>query len=367
MVMVLLIAMVSMAFVGSAAAATYYVNPGDSIQATINGAADGDTIVLTGGEYTENVVVNKSVAMISAGLYAYLHTEGWADGEYWWFGTWHDAYNYAWDYTFEYDEAVTVNAADPKQSVFTVESDDVLICNINLDYSGAGSYAWDFYFFNTHHDGYVEWEYLIYDHPMMITGAYKSDAAGILVDGADKTTLMNLDIFENDNGIVLNGATNTYIEDVEMNGNCKEGLLATGCEGIVVYDCVVVDSGKRGIEIEDSADVELDTVLVLNSNKNGIECTNVDGLTMTYVCVEDGAKHGVDLDDCTDIDMTYMYIAGNGRSGLTMNDCDGTTVADSEIAFNTDYGLKTHNVFNVAFVNNDIHDNGQDEKHFNSA
>ena len=35
-----------------AEAAIWYVNPGESIQASINAALDGDTILLADGEYT---------------------------------------------------------------------------------------------------------------------------------------------------------------------------------------------------------------------------------------------------------------------------------------------------------------------------
>lgn len=354
----------SFAFIGNAAAATYTVNPGDSIQAAINGAVDGDTIIITDGDYVENVLVDKSVAIISEGVYEHYVEEGYyAEGFLWWI-----YYDYSWTYEYEYDGAVSVAAAEDSESVFTVTADDVLIQNIQVQINDAGIYE-DFntYWYIFWDYTLIEWTYTRLDNPMTITGAVRSDAAGIMVDGATGTQLINLITYDNDNGIVLNGASDTYIEDVEMLDNNKEGLVATGCDGITLVDSVVVDSGKRGVEIEDSANVEIDTVLVLDSNKDGIRCINVDGLMMTQVCVEDSAKHGVDLDDCTAIDMTYMLIAGSGRSGLTMNDCDGTTVANTEIAYNTDYGLKTHNVFNVDFVNNYIHDNGQDEKHFNSA
>jgi len=41
------------------AATTWYVNPGESIQAAVDGASSGDTIIVREGTYTENVDVNK--------------------------------------------------------------------------------------------------------------------------------------------------------------------------------------------------------------------------------------------------------------------------------------------------------------------
>ncbi|HMV86988.1 MAG TPA: hypothetical protein PKA34_28085 [Blastocatellia bacterium] len=60
----------------SARAATLCVNPGGtggclaSIQAAINAAANGDTINVVAGTYTEDFVINKSVALIGAGASA---------------------------------------------------------------------------------------------------------------------------------------------------------------------------------------------------------------------------------------------------------------------------------------------------------
>ena len=47
------------------AATTWYVNPGESIQAAINGASPGDTIIVRDGTYIENVDVNKSLTIQS--------------------------------------------------------------------------------------------------------------------------------------------------------------------------------------------------------------------------------------------------------------------------------------------------------------
>lgn len=47
-------------------AATWYVNPGDSIQSAIDASASGDTIIVAAGTYHENLVVNKDLILLGA-------------------------------------------------------------------------------------------------------------------------------------------------------------------------------------------------------------------------------------------------------------------------------------------------------------
>jgi len=49
--------------IGCASASTYYVNPGESIQAAVNAADLGDTIVVHSGTYYEHVVVDKKIIL----------------------------------------------------------------------------------------------------------------------------------------------------------------------------------------------------------------------------------------------------------------------------------------------------------------
>lgn len=51
---------------GASGAATIYVQgPAASIQQALDNAADGDTVIVNGGSYTENIVIRKSVKLIS--------------------------------------------------------------------------------------------------------------------------------------------------------------------------------------------------------------------------------------------------------------------------------------------------------------
>jgi len=66
-VLVFAVLFVTLAFVsaGCASAATHYVNPGESIQAAIDNATIGDTIIVRDGPYVENVNANKRLTIQS--------------------------------------------------------------------------------------------------------------------------------------------------------------------------------------------------------------------------------------------------------------------------------------------------------------
>ena len=64
-VMGIVFALAMLAFVGCASAGIIYVDPGESIQAAVNAASDGDTIIVRDGTYTENVNVNKRLTIQS--------------------------------------------------------------------------------------------------------------------------------------------------------------------------------------------------------------------------------------------------------------------------------------------------------------
>jgi nitrous oxidase accessory protein NosD len=67
LIIVVLFATLTFLSVGCVSAATkHYVNHGESIQAAVDAASSGDTVIARDGTYTENVDVNKSLTIQEA-------------------------------------------------------------------------------------------------------------------------------------------------------------------------------------------------------------------------------------------------------------------------------------------------------------
>ena len=65
LIFAVLFATLAFVSIGTASAATHYVNPGESIQDTVDAANSGDTIIVHAGTYTENVDVDKQLTIRS--------------------------------------------------------------------------------------------------------------------------------------------------------------------------------------------------------------------------------------------------------------------------------------------------------------
>ena len=63
----------------TASATVYYVNPGESIQAAVDNASDGDMIIVHDGVYTENIDVDKRLTIQSENGYATVQAANTSD------------------------------------------------------------------------------------------------------------------------------------------------------------------------------------------------------------------------------------------------------------------------------------------------
>jgi len=188
------------------AATTYYVNPGEKIQDTINTASDGDTVTVRDGTYKENVVVNKSLTIRSENGAA----------------------------------STTVEANDTNDHVFWVINDSVNISGFTV--KNATNWRCGIYL------------YLV-DHCTISDNIAVNNDFGIRLTGSHNNTIPGNNASYNDmKGFYLSSSDYNNVTDNTVTSNNEDGIFLENSE-----HCTVVNNIVTGHTSDSSFDI-----LVLN-------------------------------------------------------------------------------------------------------
>ncbi|MDD4496986.1 MAG: NosD domain-containing protein, partial [Methanosarcinaceae archaeon] len=178
-----------------------------SIQAAVDAAWEGDTLLVSPGTYTENVQVNKSVSIISS------------SGN---------------------PENTIVKAADPKKSIFNVTAGSVNISGFSV--SGAS-------------EGYVAGVYLKGVSGCNLSGNVLSDSYfGVWLYESENCTLSENTVTGGRFGIYLEGSDNNFADNNSISSVSASGLCLEEASGNEIskndlqnnsYGIVVLDGGNE--------------------------------------------------------------------------------------------------------------------------
>ncbi|HIH93145.1 TPA: hypothetical protein HA338_03580 [Methanosarcina acetivorans] len=145
-----------------------YIHPGDSIQQAIDNSSSGDIIAVYPGLYKENLIVNKSLIIISK------------PGE---------------------STETKIQAADPEDDIFYVAADNVTICGFNV--TGTDK-AGIFY---------------IGSGGIIVGNKLVSDKYGIYLKKAENITIENNNASQNGRGIYLRDSSRNIVKNNEVSHN----------------------------------------------------------------------------------------------------------------------------------------------------
>ena len=149
-----------------------HVHPGDSIQRAINNSSSGDIIAVYPGLYKENLIVNKSLIIISK------------SGE---------------------STETMIQAADPEKDIFYVTADNVTIIGFNVIGTNKAGICY------TGSGGIIAGNKLV------------SDGYGIYLKKAENITIENNNASQNGCGIYLSDSSRNTLKNNEVNHNWLYG------------------------------------------------------------------------------------------------------------------------------------------------
>ncbi len=298
-------------FVCIASARTWYVLPGESIQAAVNTANPDDTIVVRDGTYLENVDVNKRLTIRSENGFA----------------------------------STIIQAAKSYDPVFEITADYVTICGFTVE--GADIWRYDGIKLKADHCSVLNNKILNTNYGIDLYRASNSNTI------SDNTISSNMP--SSHCGIHLACSCNNNIISRNTISNSDKGIyLACSNDNIISGNTIsnnddgIYLCGSRNNDIRDNIFVN-DGLFVRSSYDNTVENNTVNGKPLVY------------LEDETD------YVISSDEVGqIILVNCSNITAKNFELS-KTTVGIELWKTNNSKIINNNIHSNNNDGVYLNDS
>ena len=291
------------AFISSASASTLYV-PDDhsTIQAAVDAASDGDTIIVRDGTYVENVDVNKSVT---------IKSENGA-------------------------EVTIIQAANLSDSVLEVFSDYVNINGFMVKGAGGMYYFAGIYLFNADHCA-------VSDNIIMLN-KYN---IGINLDSSSNNTLANNTASNNSNGIMLRSSSNNVITD-NIASNNYIGINLDSSSNNTLTNNIASNNDITGIHLESSSYNAITNNTASSNGRDGIflESSSYNAITNNTASSNYAAIYLYSSSN----NMLTGNIVSNNANGVDLRYSSNNTIFLNTFTDNTDsiydYSYHSTNIWN---------------------
>ena len=262
-----------------------------SIQAAVDGASDGDTIIVYPGSYEENVTVDKSVTIES--------TQG-------------------------ADETIVKSGATDG-SVFHVKVNGVTISGFEI-WSTAGDVPGLRYgVYLDHVEGCIVSKNTIWGH----TGA-------IWLDSGHNNILRENEVRDNNTGMELVSSNNNVLESNEVHDNDTVGIYLRFSENNTLLGNEVYNN-QDGVLLRDTSRSNIVVGnTVRNGNRVGIWLISSSNNSVTGNTIYENRSHGV----CLQSSSAGNFVEGNtiyenGDKGISLHGSNGNTLKGNRLYDNT--------------------------------
>ena len=338
LIFVVLFATLAFVSVGCASAATHYVNPGESIQAAVNAASDGDTIIVNPGVYIENVDIPKSLTIKSAS---------------------------------GFPPDTMVYAENTNDHIFEVTADCVNISGFTL--TGTTWYA-GVYLESTNHcnisnnviSNNCRGIFLSFSSNNILTGniASNNDIQGIGLRYSVNNVLTGNTVSNNGYGIYLcyYSSNNTFTNNTASN-NEYEGISLSQSSNSVLTGNIANSNNGHGIYLWDSSNSVLTNNTASNNDHFGIYLSELNNNVLTGNTASN-SYYGIFLAFSSNNVLTNNTALNNDWYGIYLSYSINNVLTGNSAFNNSEYGIfldssSSNKIYNNYFNNtNNAYDNG---------
>lgn len=322
-----------------------------SIQEAIDTAISGDIVVVDEGQYTENIVVNKELSIISNSTNP---------------------------------EDVVIRPRNPEDSIFSVQANNVTIEGFTLSgMKGKGNGIWlydsigcslknniisgNFWgiFLESSDENTIESNFLndndrcgiflVESHQNLVeNNNINNQYDGLVLDSSNSNILRDNLICENSNlGIMLRDDSNgNQLYENKMNNNMFNfgdvgGFNEIDRSNLVNGKSIIYLNGVSDIRIDASSNAgtvccyDCDNItvkdLVVSNNSCGVSFYNAERIILHNLsCTNNG--HGIYLMDCSDCTISNCSVQNNSHAGIYLDDSKKCLVEKNKVFYNY-YGI----------------------------
>nr|WP_321498079.1 NosD domain-containing protein [uncultured Methanolobus sp.] len=339
-----------------------------TITAALANATDGDTIIVTDGTYTENVVVSKEVTILSLNGSA----------------------------------STTVQASSLNNNVFYLTANNVTISGFNITGStNAGIYSqqtsghtisnnivtgnWrGIYFFkvsdNTLSNNIVNncyigiWLYSICDHTTLVSNTVSgNDYSGIQIEYSDSNTLTNNNLSGSEYGLYIYSSTNNSMTGNTMSQNMYNFRLDSGSltdyqhdidtsnlvDGKPVYYLVsqsdeIIPSTAGFVYAITCDNISVSDATFTNVSR-GVMFYDTDNSLLENVTISD-CYYGIYMDHSNSNTLSNSSVSDVSNAGIYMYYSDSNTLSNNSVSDASSQGIYMSYSDTNTLTNNTVHD-----------
>lgn len=335
------------------------VNPGESIQAAIDAAEEGDIICLARGLWTETILIGKSLTIVGRG-----------------------------------PTRTSIEAEWRLQPLVVISSTDMRPVNVKLEgltisldggHTGVEINGMAVLEMRNCNISGVMYGITVADSAHLVlrdSVVSNSKQRSITLSGSSRATISNSQISANmAPGLWLSGSAQAMVFESRISGNLGHGLWLRDEASVVLTGCTISDNGghallltggstaqvlesglsgnwDQGIEVQDRATVELVDSAV-HSNWRGVELSEESRATIIRSTIAGNRWDGIRASGSGNVLLSDSVVSGNSR-GVAFSGSAGGDISDCLVEGNSTYGVFSWASGVVSGEGNRFRDNGVD-------